>query len=103
MAVRKSSAGGAALQGGAAYQNRVAAWLAVEMLAESQAAPLSPGGGSIEILRAETQESMDDLLVGTSLERYTFLQAKRRISTERHFGPRARFSQRWAPRPAISI
>ncbi len=80
MAVRKSSAGGAALQGGAAYQNRVAAWLAVEMLAESEAAPLSPGGGSIEILRAETQESMDDLLVGTSLEGYTFLQAKRRIS-----------------------
>jgi hypothetical protein len=80
MAVRKSSAGGAALQGGAAYQNRVAAWLAVGMLAESEAAPLSPGGGSIEILRAETQESMDDLLVGTSLERYTFLQVKRRIS-----------------------
>jgi len=61
MAKRKSSAGGAALHGGAAYQNRVAAWIAVEMLAERTAEPLTTGGKVI-FLHGETQEDADDIL-----------------------------------------
>ena len=49
---------------GSEYQVRVAAWLAVEMLAEGQGRPFAPGG-RISLLRGETQESVDDLLVGT--------------------------------------
>lgn len=60
---------------GSDYQAHVAAWLAVEMLAEGQGRPFSPGG-RITFLRGETQESMDDLLVGTAADRYGFIQAK---------------------------
>ena len=42
---------------GSDYQARVAAWLAVEMLAEGQGRPFSPGG-RITLLRGETQESI---------------------------------------------
>lgn len=79
MPKRKNSAGGAALHGGAAYQNRVAAWIAVEMLSERSAEPLTTGG-SVVFLQGETREDVDDLLVGTSLGRYAFLQAKRQLS-----------------------
>jgi hypothetical protein len=63
---------------GSDYQAGVAAWLAVEMLAEGQGGPLSPGG-RITLLRGETQESMDDLLVGTASGRYGFIQAKSKV------------------------
>ncbi len=64
---------------GSEYQVRVAAWLAVEMLAEGQGRPFAPGG-RISLLRGETQESVDDLLVGTVDDRYGFIQAKRKVS-----------------------
>lgn len=64
---------------GSGYQVRVAAWLAVEMLAEGQGRPFSPGG-RVTWLRGETQESVDDLLVGTISDRYGFIQAKRKVS-----------------------
>jgi hypothetical protein len=63
---------------GSEYQVRVAAWLAVEMLAEGQG--LFAPGDRISMLRGETQESVDDLLVGTVSDRYGFIQAKRNIS-----------------------
>ena len=75
---RKSASGGARMHRGSDYQARVAAWLAVEMLAEGQGRPLSPGG-RITLLRGETQESMDDLLVGTASDRYGFIQAKSKV------------------------
>lgn len=53
---RYSSCGGAGMHLGSEYQVRVGAWLAVEMLAEGQGRPFSPGG-RISILRGETQES----------------------------------------------
>jgi hypothetical protein len=49
------------------------------MLAEGQGRPIAPGG-RISLLRGETPEPMDDLLVGTANERYGFIQAKRRVS-----------------------
>jgi hypothetical protein len=79
MAKHKGNAGGAALQGGAGHQNRVGAWLGVEMLAEGSGGPLT-SGGKVRFIRGETQEDVDDLLVGSSSDRYAFLQAKRRIS-----------------------
>src|SRR5690242_16643031 len=79
MAKRKGQAGGAALQGGAAFQNRVGAWIVVEMLAEGSGAPLTTGG-KVAFVRGETQEDVDDLLVGSSSGRHAFLQAKRSIS-----------------------
>jgi hypothetical protein len=63
---------------GSDYQAGVAAWLAVEMLAEGQGGPISPGG-RITFLRGETQESMDDLLVGTASDRYGFIQTKSKV------------------------
>lgn len=78
MKKRKSSSGGAALHLGSGYQVRVASWLAAEMLSGGQGKPFSPGG-MVALLRGETQESVDDLLVGTTENRYGFIQAKRAI------------------------
>jgi tetratricopeptide (TPR) repeat protein len=75
---RNSSSGGAALHLGSGYQVRVTAWLAVEMLSGGQGRPFAPGG-VVAMLRGETQESVDDLLVGTIESRYAFIQAKRAI------------------------
>ena len=63
---------------GSEYQVRVAAWLAVEMLAEGQG--LFAPGDRVSMLRGETQESVDDLLVGTASDHYGFIQAKRKVS-----------------------
>jgi hypothetical protein len=73
------SGGGAATQGGINYQNRVAAWACVQMLAERPAAPIGPPGVPTYV-RFESQESVDDLLVGTSDAAHSFGQAKRTIS-----------------------
>lgn len=75
----RSSAGGSAMQGGADYQNSVAAWFAVKMLAERDAQPIAPPG-TVVYVRSETQEAVDDLLVGTEAENYAFIQAKRKLS-----------------------
>jgi tetratricopeptide (TPR) repeat protein len=48
------------------------------MLSGGQGKPFSPGG-VVALLRGETQESVDDLLVGTTENRYGFIQAKRAI------------------------
>jgi hypothetical protein len=79
MAQTRTSVGGSAMQGGADYQNRVAAWFATKMLAERDALPLLPAG-TVSYLRSETRESVDDLLVATDQESFAFVQAKRKIS-----------------------
>jgi WD40 repeat protein len=75
---RNSSSGGAALHLGSGYQVRIAGWLAAEMLSGGQAKQLCPGG-AVAFLRGETKESVDDLLVGTTKNRYSFIQVKRTI------------------------
>lgn len=77
----KSSAGGAGAVGGSDFQARVAAWFAVQILAETGAQPpFKLGSGiTLERLRGETGEGVDDLLVETSDAGYTFIQAKRRV------------------------
>jgi len=67
------------MQGGADYQNRVAAWFATKMLAERDARHIVPPG-TIVNLRSETREEIDDLLVATDQDSYAFIQAKRHLS-----------------------
>lgn len=53
---------------GVEFQTRVASWLAVRILAESGAQPLWdwPAHSSLKILRCETEQPVDDILVTTS-------------------------------------
>lgn len=78
----QGDSGGAAAQAGISFQNRVAAWIAVHVLAEQDASsPWDlPGGVILKFLRCETEQPVDDLLVGTSSEGYIFIQAKRSLS-----------------------
>src|ERR1035437_5032650 len=78
MSTRDSSTGGSAMQGGASYQNQVAAWLATKMLSEGSPDPIGPRG-KVVYLAAETGAAVDDLLVGTESDSYGFIQAKRRL------------------------
>ncbi len=72
------TAGGAAGQAGADFQNRVGAWLAVRILGEQGAqAPWElPANVTLEFLRAESENPVDDLMVGTSAGGHVFIQAK---------------------------
>lgn len=75
------STGGAATAGGMDFQHRVAAWVAVHILAEKDVTPpwdLS-SGTTLEWIRCETEQPVDDLLVGTSDNGYIYAQIKRRI------------------------
>lgn len=62
MSIRGSSQGGTAAAAGGTYQDRVAAWLAVRVLAESEADPLwdLPAASIVRTIRAQTGEAMDD-------------------------------------------
>jgi hypothetical protein len=64
----RHNSGGAATQAGIDYQNRVAAWMAVRILAEQDASPPWNllDNVTLEFLRCETEQPVDDLLVGTS-------------------------------------
>jgi hypothetical protein len=75
----KNSGGGAATQGGIGFQNHVAAWVGVMMLAERPATPIGPAVRPI-YLRFETPEPTDDLLVGCSDGSHAFGQAKRGLN-----------------------
>lgn len=78
------SGGGAATQAGINYQNRVAAWLAVRILAEQEADPLwgLPSSSTLEFLRCETEQPVDDIMIGTSEGGHAFIQVKRSLSME---------------------
>ncbi len=79
-----ANAGGVAAQAGPDYQNRVGAWIAVQILAE-QAAVVSwhlPEGTALEWVGAESAEPMDDLEVGTSRTWSIPIQVKHRLSAD---------------------
>lgn len=71
-----------AVGSGTEYQNRVAAWAAVRILAEQAAtSPLDLGPSTtFDFLRCETLEPVDDLLIGLSNTGHAFLQAKHTIA-----------------------
>lgn len=77
-----TSGGDAATQGGISYQNRVAAWITVRILAEAAANPPwdLPAHTTLSLLRAETNQPIDDLLVGSSSGEFAFIQAKHALS-----------------------
>lgn len=78
----RNVAGGAATQAGIMFQNRVAAWIAVRMLAEQDVSPLwdLPETTTLERLYSETAEPVDDLLVHTSTGGFLFIQVKHRVN-----------------------
>jgi hypothetical protein len=80
-----STSGGSAAQAGMEFQNRAAAWVAVHILAEQSVSPPwdLPVQVTLEFLRCETEQPVDDLLVGTSEGGFAFVQVKRRLALER--------------------
>lgn len=73
------SSGGAAAASGFDFQHRVAAWVAVRVLAEKGATPPPwglPADTVLEWFRCETEQPVDDLLVGTSGNGLIFAQSK---------------------------
>jgi hypothetical protein len=76
--------GGSATQAGINYQNRVAPWLAVRILAEQDASPLwgLPASSTLEFLRCETEQPVDDIMIGTSDGGHAFIQVKRSLNMD---------------------
>jgi hypothetical protein len=64
------------------FQHRVAAWVAVHVLAEKAGTPLwdLPSDVVFEWFRCETEQPIDDLLVGASNGGLIFCQIKRRLN-----------------------
>jgi len=81
-----SPAGGSAAAIGMEFQHRVAACLAVRILADTNAGPLWdwPSESTIEFIRCETEQPVDDIMVGSSDGRLAFIQVKRSILQERN-------------------
>lgn len=75
--------GGAAAQIGFNYQNLVAAWMAVSILAEQDSTPpwSLPPDTTLDFLRCETEQPIDDLLVGTSRSGHAFVQVKTNVKS----------------------
>ncbi len=71
-------AGGAATTAGVRFQDNVAAWFAVLILAEAEASPVAelPANITLEFLLAETIQPTDDLNIGNSVGGRIFVQAK---------------------------
>jgi len=78
----QASSGGAAAASGMDFQHRVAAWVAVHVLAEKAVTPPwdLPVATVLEWFRCETEQPVDDLLVGTSDGGLVFSQIKRSLS-----------------------
>jgi len=79
--VSTNNAGGPAAAGGFNFQHKVAAWFAVRILAEKDAAPLFDlsGDTTLNALECETDLPVDDLLVHTSAKGFIFAQVKHSI------------------------
>lgn len=80
MTIRRS-AGGAATAGGMDFQHRVSAWVAVHILAEKSATPLwdLSYDTTSEWFRCESEQPVDDLMVGTSSSGIVLAQIKRTV------------------------
>lgn len=83
MSGKRSSAGGAAMGGGAEYQARVAAWLMTYMLAEQDAELPFQLTSPIRWIGCETTEDVDDILVRTESGHIAALQTKRTVSLDK--------------------
>jgi hypothetical protein len=63
----------------------VAAWMAVRILAESAASPLwgMPANVTLEFIRCETEQPVDDMMLGTSVGGFVYIQAKHTLVLSR--------------------
>ena len=87
--VPKKTGGGSAAGGGFDYQNRVAAWLAVHILAERAVATqwnLTDPDTTFEFIRCETKQPVDDILVETSKGGLLFFQVKKNVVLSENSG-----------------
>ncbi len=77
-----SNSGGAAAHSGIGYQDRVAAWMCVRILAEQEATPLWDWSvnTTLEFLHCETEQPVDDILLGTSQQGLAFINVKHSIT-----------------------
>ncbi|HYE72559.1 MAG TPA: hypothetical protein VEF04_04475, partial [Blastocatellia bacterium] len=80
--VKNSNSGGAAAHSGISYQDRIAAWMCVQILAEQEASPLWgwSADSTLEFVRCETEQPVDDILVGTSHQGLAFINVKHRVT-----------------------
>ena len=76
----RAKAGGPAMQAGARYQNRAAAWFAVQMLAEADLPWDLPEGTTIASVSCETTYSVDDIFAQSSQGGGLYGQAKTGLS-----------------------
>jgi hypothetical protein len=72
-----SNVGGTAASGGFDFQHRVAAWIAVRILAEKDATEIWGLNDSFTFIRCETEQPVDDILIGIGRKGFAFLQTKR--------------------------
>jgi hypothetical protein len=80
-----TGSGGAAAQTGIGYQNRVAAWTCVRILAERDVTPLwrLKSDVTFDYIRCETGQPVDDILVGTSEGGHAFVNVKHTVTKSR--------------------
>ena len=78
---RAPTGGGRATAGGMSFQSRVAAYYCVAVLAEREAQPplTLPANATLDFVRCETEQPVDDVLVGASNGGHIFGQAKRAL------------------------
>lgn len=72
----KRNSGGAAAHAGINFQNRVAAWVAVRILSEASGGGIFGLAGIPTLILCETEQPVDDLLVGTSSASFAFINVK---------------------------
>ena len=76
------NSGGSAAHSGIGYQDRVAAWFCVQALAEQEASPLWkwPSNTTIQFVRCETEQPVDDVMVKASHQGIAYINVKRSLS-----------------------
>jgi hypothetical protein len=79
---KNANGGGAATHSGISYQDHVAAWICVQILAEREAAPLWgwPADSTLEFVRCETEQPVDDVLVAASHRGLAFINVKHSVT-----------------------
>lgn len=75
----RGSGGGGATQAGINFQNRVAAWVATRILCDTARGPIFGLREIPRLLRCETEQPVDDLLVGSQGDAFAFAQVKHSI------------------------
>ena len=73
------NAGGAATQAGFSFQNRVGAWVATRILCDTDRNPIFGLTAVRNFLRCETEQPVDDLLVGSRSDSLGYAQIKHSI------------------------